>query len=42
MGDGRGMAMDSRLETKNLIVVMAVIVAFYLLGRWVAEGWPVF
>jgi hypothetical protein len=29
--------MDSWSETKSFMVVMAVIVAFYLLGRWVAE-----
>jgi hypothetical protein len=34
--------MDSWSETKSVMVVMAVIVAFYLLGRWVAEMWPGF
>jgi hypothetical protein len=30
--------MDSWSETKSLLVVMAVVAACYLIGRWVAEG----
>ena len=30
--------MDSWSETKSLVVIMAVIAIFYVLGRFVAEG----
>ena len=29
--------MDSWSETKSLIVLMAVIAVFYILGRWLAD-----
>ena len=31
--------MDSWSETTSLIVIMAVIAVFYVLGRLIAEGW---
>ena len=31
--------MDSWSETKSLIVVSIVIIAFYVLGRMIAEAW---
>jgi hypothetical protein len=30
--------MESWSETRSLIVVMAAIAVFYILGRWVAES----
>jgi hypothetical protein len=37
-GAKRGTSMNSWSETKSLIVIMAVIAVFYVLGRFVANA----
>jgi hypothetical protein len=41
-GSTRGTSMDSWSESKSLIVIMAVIAVFYVLGRFVADALGVF